>query len=225
MGPSARAPSSPRGWGVLEMPGSHRGLRSRGAAESMEARLRDSSVSSVSTSGASPSVSHRVTYLVAPSSCPRSKDSGATRDRQKSGSRRIPRTNESGGRYKVTEWLLATRGTRIGFWALRSRALLALAVSADGGETLDTLCRLSVDGVVARAESMQPGLAWYVTRWLGVRGYGPGEWVECCGSKGKRGNLSWSCSRVLQRAGLPGWRISQLCGPRLRDAYGRYLPT
>lgn len=107
-----------------------------------------------------------------------------------------------------------------GPWRLRGLAVVAVAMSVRPGTTLAQFCALTPCEVMAlRMPRVARG---WVTKWLRLHQdtYGDGAlsrpWLAWLNSRGRPKQIGWAASQTLHRAGLPGWRLSEL----LRSSWG-----
>jgi len=99
-------------------------------------------------------------------------------------------------------------------WRIRGLAVIAVAMSVPPGTTVQALARMLPRDVLKLS---MPLSVWrWVVRWLHDRRNAMGAnsddqpWLTFRGSRGTPRQISWAATRTLDRAGLPGWRLSKL---------------
>jgi hypothetical protein len=143
---------------------------------------------------------------------------GAKRSSQRSGDRVVPPTRLPVNHVVVLEVLrrpwFVSRTSQSSIWRVRGLAVLAVALAVPRGTT--TVALASMLPADIRALSMPPEARRWVNEWLAARqrlfvaGADCTPWTSWPGSNGKPRALSWAATRTLDRAGAPGWRLSQL---------------
>jgi hypothetical protein len=150
---------------------------------------------------------------------PRSrKPGGARREGQRSGSRKVPIPTIPVipdlvlSAFRRT-WASKYPGT--GPWRMRGLAVIAVAMSANHGTTVQGLCGMLPVDIL---ELKMPRAAWkWVMNWLHTRRafLGSASDSPAVGdllrlSPAGRSKFGWAACQTLHRAQLPGWRVSKL---------------
>jgi len=165
--------------------------------------------------------------------CQSRKPGGKYREGQRSGSRKIAVPS-----FPVVPHLVVSVFQRrwrgkylVTFpWRIRGLAVIAVAMSVPPGTTIEALVRMLPRDVL---QLSMPLSAWrWVVHWLHQRRHAMGAksddqpWLTFRNSRGTPPQISWAATRTLDRAGLPGWRLSKLlraswCFPPLSVPFGK----
>lgn len=149
---------------------------------------------------------------------PHSRKPGGSRRRgQRTGDRFIPQAEQPVD-LAMIDWVL-NRPWRVGgyepsIWRTRGLAVLAIATCVPRSTTTLELAAM-LPAQVRELPLSRIGRRWVET-WLTTRRRVLGAsadqepWATFPGSRGRPRMLSWLATRTLDRAGAPGWRLSQL---------------